>query len=62
MNPALKTKIIYQCNLNFTIIKKYLSFLINGGYLNVIDRKTRNHYATTQKGIDYMSKLNPVIN
>jgi len=62
MNPALKTRIVYQCNLNFKIIRKYLLLLIEKGYLNVIEKRSRNQYATTQKGLDYMEILNPVIN
>lgn len=30
---ALKTQLVYQCNLNFGIIKKYLSYLLENGLL-----------------------------
>ena len=60
MNPVLKTRIVYQCNLNFKIIQKYLSLLIEKEYLNVIEQRTRNQYVTTQKGLDFMTMLNPI--
>jgi len=57
-----KTQIVYQCNLNFKIIQKYLSFLIERGYIAITKAKTRNLYRTTPKGNEYMDMLSPVVN
>jgi len=49
---ALKTRIVYQANLNFKIVKKYLK--------NLIERKlltfNEPHYFTTDKGNSYIMR------
>ncbi len=49
---ALKTRIVYQCNLNFRIVKGYLQRLIQQGLL-VHDPP---RYYATEKGITYLSR------
>ena len=45
-----KTHLVYGANLNFTIVKKYLSNMISRGLLRLEGR----HYYATEKGIKYM--------
>ncbi len=47
---ARKTQIVYNANLNFLIVKKYLNNLIEKGLLN----KNDTHYYTTDKGRDFI--------
>lgn len=49
---AKKTHIIYQCNLNFKIIKRYFHNLISQGLLV----KDENRYATTSRGRNWLSR------
>jgi len=49
---ALKTRIVYQANLNFKIVKRYLKFLLEKKFLSFSDR----HYFTTYKGDHYLIK------
>ena len=50
---TLKTWLVYGANLNFNIVKKYLSRLITRGYL-VHDGK---RYTTTPKVEEYMNMI-----
>jgi len=50
---ALKTQIVYEANLNFDIIKKYLKRLMNRGLL--ILKGTR--YFPTEKARTYIDTL-----
>lgn len=50
---AIKTHLVYGANLNFNIVKKYLSNLINRGFLRFEGR----HYYTTVRGIEYMQLI-----
>lgn len=46
-----KTKLVYACNLNFTIIKDYISALLE---LGLLERDGNGTYFTTSKGRDYL--------
>lgn len=49
--PSCKTKIVYDANLNFTRLKKYLSLLLNMGYLvEENDPSKKVVYRTTKAG------------
>jgi predicted transcriptional regulator len=48
-----KTRLVYQTNLNFTILKKYLKTLISGGLIE----ETNGYFTTTWKGIEYIEKF-----
>jgi predicted transcriptional regulator len=50
---AKKSHIVYQANLNFQIIKKYLKDLINSGLLQRPNKGSKL-YTTTDKGIQYI--------
>ena len=56
-NPVNKTAIVYSCNLNFKIVKKYLSWCFINGWL----KQTGNKYQTTVLGNDYLNILIPVV-
>lgn len=60
-NGAKKTRIVYQSNLNFEIVKTYLNTLISSGLLA---ENEKGYYVTTQKGIkfveDYGSLVKPL--
>jgi len=54
---ALKTHIVYQCNLNFRIVKTYLKRLIGSGLL-VHDAP---RYYATEKGIRYLTRFDRLV-
>ena len=49
---VVKTQIVYQANLNFTLAKSYLDFLVSKGYLVFYNTDTDDltHYSLTEKG------------
>ena len=47
---ARKTQIVYKANLNFMIVKKYLSNLIENGFIEKFDKL----YYTTNKGVNFI--------
>jgi len=51
--PARKTSIVYQANLNFEIISDYLETLIGRGLL----RHQGDHYQTTEAGREFRRRL-----
>jgi predicted transcriptional regulator len=48
---ATKTKLVYKCNLNFTIIKDYINTLLELGLLRYDENGI---YYTTHKGGEYL--------
>ena len=51
---AKKTHIVYGANLNFKIVKKYLSRLIDNGYL--LDGSESGIFVTTDRGSDFLEQ------
>ena len=51
---AKKTWIVYRANLNFNIVKKYLSELMEKGLLAAY--KGSNTYQTTERGIEFLEQ------
>ena len=49
---ALKTRIVYQANLNFKIVKRYLRELLEQGFIVF----NEPHYFTTDKGRSYLTR------
>ena len=47
---ARKTRLVYQANLNFRIVKKYLELLMEKGFIELKD----GHYLTTDRGHYWM--------
>ena len=53
-----KTRIVYQANLNFQIVKGYLKKLLEGGLL----RKTEDRmFITTEKGFQFIHQYETLI-
>ncbi len=57
LTPCKKTRIVYQCNLNFKIVKRYLSWCFTHGWL----KEDNSLYSTTALGRDYLNLLKPVL-
>ncbi|MCW4041860.1 MAG: transcriptional regulator [Candidatus Bathyarchaeota archaeon] len=57
MGGARKSHLVYQANLNFSIIKDYLNDLSSAGLLS---RPTNGSklYTTTEKGIEFINYMN----
>ncbi|NIO38367.1 hypothetical protein GTO27_11805 [Candidatus Bathyarchaeota archaeon] len=56
-NPAKKTHIMYECDLNFSQLKRYLGFLRKRA---LIRRKKNNgvaSYQTTENGRNFLKKI-----
>ncbi len=50
---AKKTRIVYQANLNFKIVKRYLKRLIEQGYL---ERVHDSLFLTTSRGEEFLRR------
>lgn len=55
--PSRKTTIVYQCNLNFKIVRKYLTGCFVNGWLI----KNGAFYETTHLGKDYLNLITPTV-
>ncbi len=58
-NGAKKTRLVYRANLNFEIIKKYISSLTENGFLIV--NEAEGKYYTTEKGMKFATKYKDLI-
>lgn len=47
-----KTRLVYQANLNFTLLKKYLKKLLDRGLIETVD----GIIFTTNKGIEFLEQ------
>jgi len=56
---AKKTQIVYQANLNFKIVKKYLERLISNGLLDA--QQESRFYLTTARGYDFLEQYKDLI-
>ena len=56
---AKKTQIVYQANLNFKIVKKYLSRLIDTGMLMTANESRL--YTTTNRGIEFLEQYTELV-
>lgn len=50
-----KTKILYKANLSYTLLKNYLSFLLDRGLMETNGLEKRPVYKTTVKGLVFLS-------
>ena len=57
LTPTKKTGIVYRCNLNFNIVKRYLSTCFLNGWL----KKDGDFYKTTSLGKDYLNLITPTV-
>jgi len=56
MGGARKSHLVYQANLNFSIIKDYLKELSSAGLLSSPANGSRL-YTTTEKGIEFINYI-----
>ncbi|MBN1235238.1 MAG: DNA-binding protein [Methanotrichaceae archaeon] len=56
---AIKTKIVYQANLNFRTVNTYIDLLNKKGLIEVYQGPT-TVYETTEKGLDLMESIKQV--
>jgi predicted transcriptional regulator len=56
---AKKTQIVYQANLNFKIVKRYLNRLISTGMLSTVEE--RRLYTTTNRGMRFLEQYNELV-
>lgn len=59
--PKIKTRIVYQCNLNFKLVDKYISYLIAKGYMIKLEVENPILYRTTNKGLECLANLNSTL-
>jgi predicted transcriptional regulator len=55
--PKILTHIMYQTNVNCTVLKPLLEDLMKKGLITTVDKSrgiTRKHYVISQKGIDVL--------
>lgn len=64
-NGAKKTELIYQGNLSYTQVQKYLPFLIERQILEVQETKNNGNsgklYKITQKGTAFLEDIDKVL-
>ena len=61
-NGAAKTKIMYNANMSYSQMKKYLSFLLHQGYVDSV--RTGNPtvtYQVTEKGLDLLNIIDNLV-
>jgi predicted transcriptional regulator len=56
---AIKTRVVYQTNLNFKTVEPYLDLLIRNNLLEVQNGE-KKMYETTQKGENLLHAINQV--
>lgn len=58
--PLRKTQIVYRSNLNFNILKRWISLLINKGLFEVCNDPPRT-WRTTEKGLKFIDAMEKVL-
>ena len=58
-NGAIKTRVVYQANLNFKTVGPYLDLLVKNNLIEV-QQGEKKMYETTQKGETLLEALNQV--
>jgi predicted transcriptional regulator len=58
-NGAIKTRVVYQANLNFKTVEPYLDLLVKNNLLEVQQGEKRM-YETTEKGETLLEALHQV--
>ena len=56
---AIKTRVVYQANLNFKTVEPYLDLLVKNNLLEV-QQGEKKMYETTEKGETLLEALNQV--
>jgi len=61
-NGAVKTKIMYNANMSYSQMKKYLRFLISQGYLDSVRAGNLSvTYQATDKGLNLLKSIDGFI-
>lgn len=55
--PRKKTHVVYFCNLNFKVYKKYVDRLMEVGYLEY----NGTYFLTTEEGLERLNEWVPVL-
>ncbi|MBC8498259.1 transcriptional regulator [Candidatus Bathyarchaeota archaeon] len=58
VNGAKKTHIVYKANLNFRIVKGYISTLVSGGLLTPEEDE---RYYSTEKGVEFLKRYRALL-
>ena len=58
----LKTRILYDGNLNFVQLNEYLGFMIKMGFLEVNMDNEKRIYRTTNRGLKYLESYEEISN
>ncbi len=53
---TLKTQIMYKANLSFAQLGEYLEYMQKTNLLHKIQKKGKDTYAATEKGIDFLQR------
>ena len=56
---ALKTHIMYKCNLSYKLLQQYLAETINAGLIS--SKGSRKQYTTTEKGEQFLQQFKAYI-
>jgi predicted transcriptional regulator len=59
--PASRTRIVYRCNLNFGMLKKYLDVLSEMGLIGLTDSEANGFYQATDKGKEFVQHYRHMI-
>ena len=63
MHGAKKTEMVYQANLNFDIIKKYIRSLEEAGMIHIEPLNSRSKlFTTTEKGRLFVKSIEETMN
>jgi len=54
--PAMKTNILYKCNLSYNQLQKYLNYLASQNLLTSFENQGKELYRTTDKGKEFLDQ------
>ncbi len=57
---ATRTRIIYQANLNYNMVKSHIDNLIRSGLIDAVRDGPRTIYRTTPKGLEFKDRFEHV--
>ncbi len=57
MKGSTKTRVMYQANLNYFMVKSYLDNLVKSGFIIEVPTGPRIVYQTTDKGVEWKGKF-----
>ncbi len=59
---ASKTRIIYQANLNYNMVKSRIDNLVRSGLIEAVHDGSRTLYKTTPRGLEFKGRFEHVHN